>query len=71
MRKYHKVTIDELLDAAGGKSYVGELHRNTAYELLNEVQDKYMDGIKAEIVGWLGEDEIFEWCDVNCNRSNY
>ena len=71
MRKYHKITIDELLTAAGGRSYVGGFHRNTAYELLNEVQDKYMNNIKAEIVGWLREDEIFEWCDVNCKRSKY
>jgi hypothetical protein len=72
MNKYHEVTIDELLDAAGGRSYVGYFDSNTAYELIFAAEKIHVNNLlkEYEMIGQIDPTEVIDWCDNNCRRSS-
>ena len=60
---FYQITLDELLDVAGGKKYVAQ--EDDPYTTLMQAQEDYIDGLLT-LYGEVGEvdpTEIIDWVD--------
>jgi hypothetical protein len=60
---FYQITLEELLDVAGGKKYVAR--EDDPYTTLMQAQEDYIDGLLT-LYGEVGEvdpTEVVDWCD--------